>query len=72
MPGYPHKASYFVTKFLVAAIEPEINCTDDSNFLCDGVCTQSTKLKEDIVVAFDRGNVGWKMVYNFMGMEEKT
>ena len=26
---------------------------------------------EDILVAFDRKNVGWKMVYNFLGIDEK-
>ena len=34
------------------------NCTDDNNFLCDRVCTQSKKLKEDILVVFDRENCG--------------
>ena len=24
-----------------------------------------------ILVAFDRENVGWKMVYNFLGIDEK-
>ena len=49
-----------------------INCKDDIYFLCDRVCTQSKKLKDDILVAFDRENVGWKMVYNFLGIDEKT
>ena len=31
----------------------EISCTDKINFLCDIVCAQSKKLKEDILVAFD-------------------
>ena len=35
------------------------------------VFTQSKKLKENILVAFDRKNVGWKMVYNFLGIDEK-
>ena len=42
-----------VTKYLVAKIKPEINCTDDSYFLCDRVCTQSNKPKENILVVFD-------------------
>ena len=33
------------------------NCTDDSYFLCDRVCAQNKKLKEDILVAFDRGKM---------------
>ena len=45
---------------------------DDNYFLCDRVCTQSKKFKEDILVAFDRENVGWKMVYNFLGIDGKT
>ena len=44
---------------------------DDSYFLCDRVSSQSKKLKEDILVAFDRENVGRKMVYNFLGEDEK-
>ena len=44
---------------------------DDNYFLCDRVCTQSKKIKEDIQVAFDQENVGWKMVYNFLGIDEK-
>ena len=34
----------------------------------DSLCTQSKKLKEDISVAFDPENVGWKMMYNFHNM----
>ena len=41
-------------------------------FLCDRVCTQSKKLKEDILVAFDWKKVGVKMVYNFLGIDEET
>ena len=29
-------------------------------------------LKEDILVASDRNKVGWKMVYNFYGIDKKT
>ena len=39
--------------------------------ICDRVSTQSKKLKDAILVAFDRENVGWKMVYNFLGIDEK-
>ena len=38
---------------------------------CDSVCTQSKKLYEAILEALDRENVGWKMVYNFLGKDEK-
>ena len=38
---------------------------------CDKVYTQSQKLYEDILTSLDRGNVGWKMVYNFLGKDEK-
>ena len=40
--------------------------------ICDRVSTQSKKLKDAILVAFGRGSVGWKMVYNFLGIDEKT
>ena len=79
MPGYPHTASYFEYRLCNIffsgedkSLNKEINCMDDSYFLCDRVCTQRKKLKEDILVAFDRENVGWKMVYNFLGIDEKT
>ena len=36
----------------------EISCTDNINFLCDIVCAQSKKLKENILVVFDRGKCG--------------
>ena len=36
------------------------------------LATQSKKLKDAILVALDRENVGWKMVYNFLGIDEKT
>ena len=45
---------------------------DNNYFLCDRVCTQSKKLEEDILVAFDQKNVVWKMVYNFLDIDEKT
>ena len=35
-----------------------INCTDSNYFLSERVCTQSKKLKEDILVAFDRNKCG--------------
>ena len=81
MPGYSnsYKASYFEYRLFHKIFSGEdrawiieINCMDDNYFLCDKVCTQSKKLKEDILVAFDRENVGWKMVYNFLGIYEKT
>ena len=76
MPGYPHKASYFeyrlCYKTLSGQDRAEITCTDDSYFLCERVCTQSKKLKEDILVVFDRKNVGYTMMYNFLGIDEKT
>ena len=31
---------------------------EDKYFLCDRVCTQSKKLKEVILVGFDRGKCG--------------
>ena len=36
------------------------------------VCTQSKKLKIDILVAFEWENVGWQMVYNLLRIDEKT
>ena len=45
---------------------------DDNYFIYDRVCTQSKKLRDDILVAFDRENMGWKMVYIFLGIDEKT
>ena len=60
MPGYPHKAFYFKYRLCHKIFSGEdqawiieINCTDYSYFLCDRVWTQSKKLKEDILVAFD-------------------
>ena len=34
--------------------------------------TQSKKFFEDILASLDQENVGWKMVYNFLGKDEKT
>ena len=58
-PGYPQKASYFEYRFCPnfcsgedQAWIIEIKCTDNNYFLCDRVCSQSKKLKEDILVAF--------------------
>ena len=45
---------------------------DDNYFLCDRVCIQSKKFKEDILVAFDRENESWNMVRNFLGIDGKT
>ena len=71
MPGYPHKASYFEYRLCHKIYSGEdrvrnieINCTDDNCFLSDRVCTQSKKLKEDILVAFDRGKCGLGYSYN--------
>ena len=50
----------------------EISCTDNIKFLCDRVCVQSKKLKEDILVAFDQEKCGLEMVYNSLGIDEKT
>ena len=79
MPGYPHKASniqYRLWRKLFSGDDRdwiiEINCTDNDYFLSDRVRTQTKKLKEDILVAFDGENVGWKIVYNFLGIDEKT
>ena len=76
MPGYPHKSSYFEYRLCHkilsgerSGLNLEISCTDN---ICDRVSTQSKKLKDAIMVAFDRGNVGWKMVYSFLGIDEKT
>ena len=46
-----------VTKFLAAKIGPEfkMSCTDN---ICDRVGTQIKKLKDAILVAFDRGKCG--------------
>ena len=45
----PIRCAYFIL---------EINCTDGNYFLCDRVFTQTKKLKQDILVAFDRGKCG--------------
>ena len=78
MPIYPHKASYFeyrlyhkIFSVKVRALIKEINCMDDNCFIRYRVCPQSKKLKEDILVVFDQENVGWKLVYNFLGIDEK-
>ena len=61
MPGYPQKASYLstdsVTKFLQrrSGLNLEISFTDN---ICDRVSAQSKKLKDAILVAFDRGKCG--------------
>ena len=80
MPKCLHKPSYFEYRFGHKSFYSEdgawiikINCTDECYFLCDRVYPQSKKLKADILVAFDREkNVCWKMVYNFLGIDEKT
>ena len=72
MPGYPHEASYFEYRLchkIFSGLNLKINCTDN---ICDRVSTQSKKLKDAILVAFDCENVEWKMVYNFLGIDEKT
>ena len=47
----------------------------DSIFAIKNVVTESLlKLKSfmrDILALLDQGNVGWKMVYNFLGNDEK-
>ena len=65
MPGYPHKASYFENRLCHKnfsgedrALIIEINCTGNNYFLCDRVCSQSKKLKEDFLVAVDREKYG--------------
>ena len=65
MPGYPYKASYFEYRlchiFLSGEDQAqmiEISCTDNIIFFHDIVCAQSKKLKEDILVAFDREKCG--------------
>ena len=62
MPGYPHKASYFEVRLCHKifsgkdrGLNLEISCTDN---ICDRVSTQSKKLKDAILVAFDRGKCG--------------
>ena len=79
MSGYLHKASDFEYRLChksfsgkVRAWIIEINCTDDDYFNCYRVYTQNKMLKGDILVAFDRENVSWEMVYNFPGIDEKT
>ena len=36
------------------------------------VCIQNKKLYEDILASEDQFNVGWKMVFNFLGKGEKN
>ena len=79
VPGYPRKASYFEHRLCHNFFSGdnrariiEINCTDGNYFLCDRVCTQRKKPKQDILVAFDLENVVWKMVYNLLGIDETT
>ena len=57
MPGYPYKASYFEYRLChkIFSGEVEISCTDN---ICDRVSTQSKKLKDATLVAFDRGKGG--------------
>ena len=43
---------------------------DDNCFIRDRVCTQSKKLKEDILVAFDREKC--RLENNLLGIDEKT
>ena len=73
MPGYRHKASYFEYRlchnFLSGedwACIIEISCTDDNFFLCDRV------LRGYPGTVLIGKNVGWKKVYNFLGIDEKT
>ena len=75
----PHKASYFEYRLCHKIFDGkdrtwiiEINCTDDSYFLCDSVCTQSKKLYEGYPGSVWSGKLGRKMVYNFLGIDEKT
>ena len=39
---------------------------------CDRVCTQSRTLNEDILASLDQEKCGLKLVYNFLGEDEKT
>ena len=57
MPRYPHKASYFEYRLCHKrlGLNLEISCTDN---ICDRVSSQSKKLKDAILVAFDRGKCG--------------
>ena len=78
MIGYLHKAIYFEYRLCHKIFSGddrarviEINCKDDNYFICDRVCTQSKKLKGDILVAFDREKLCWQMVNNFLGIDEK-
>ena len=75
-PGYPQKASYFEYRlchnFCSGKDQTwiiEISCTDNNYFLCDRVCSQSQRYPGSVLIG---KNVGWKMVYNFLGRDEKT
>ena len=77
MPGYIQKASFFEHRlrhnfFSGEGLNYRNKLYGQQLLPCDRVCYLSKKLKEDILVAFDWENVGWKMVYNFLGIDEKT
>ena len=63
MPRYPCNTSYFEYRLChnfsgeIRAWIKEISCTNNNYFLCDRVCTQSKKLKENILVAFWSGKL---------------
>ena len=40
------------------------------NFVTESILKVRSFMR-DILALFDRGNVGWKMVYNFLGNDEK-
>ena len=50
----------------------EINCIDDNNVFCDRVVPKVRSLKRISWWCLVAKNVGLKMVYNFLGIDEKT
>ena len=50
----------------------EINCIDDNNLFCDRVVPKVRSLKRISWWCLVAKNVGLKMVYNFLGIDEKT
>ena len=77
--GLQYRINYFTFKsvgiiILLSSIQiiSIINARSSQLKFCDRVCTQSKKIYEDILASLGRKNVGWKMVYTFLGKDEKT
>ena len=59
MPGYAHKDSYFEYRLChIFSGEHRNKLYGRQLFFCDRICTQSKRIYEDILVAFDREKCG--------------